>query len=140
MNIVILSGNLAQDSKLNFTQSGQPVCNLRMATNERFMVDGKPQERTHYHNLTGWGPRYEKLKSLGMLDSGQPITVEGRLEDRKWQGKDGSNRYSVEVVLKDITVHERRGTQSMNRSQPEGETPPPRDADAPDFADDEPAE
>ena len=97
LNKVILVGHLGQDPKISYTQSGQPVANLRMATSERFKdKSGQWTDRTEWHSIVAWGKDAEFCSNY--LGKGALIMIEGRLQTRKWQDKDGQDRYSTEVV------------------------------------------
>lgn len=102
LNRVILLGNLGQDPELRFTQNGQGVLNLRMACSERFKDrDGEFQERTEWVTVTVWGARAAALSKL--LNKGEAVCVEGRLQTRSWE-KDGVKRYSTEVVANNVVM------------------------------------
>ena len=97
LNKVILVGHLGQDPKISYTQSGQPVANLRMATSERFKdKSGQWTDRTEWHSIVAWGKDAEFCSNY--LGKGALVMIEGRLQTRKWQDKDGQDRYSTEVV------------------------------------------
>ena len=97
LNKVILVGHLGQDPKISYTQSGQPVANLRMATSERFKdKSGQWTDRTEWHSVVAWGKDAEFCSNY--LAKGALIMIEGRLQTRKWQDKDGQDRYTTEVV------------------------------------------
>ncbi|SNR63144.1 single-strand binding protein [Humidesulfovibrio mexicanus] len=97
LNKVILVGHLGQDPKISYTQSGQPVANLRMATSERFKdKSGQWTDRTEWHTVVAWGKDAEFCGNY--LGKGALVMIEGRLQTRKWQDKDGQDRYSTEVV------------------------------------------
>ncbi|OIO03649.1 MAG: single-stranded DNA-binding protein [Desulfovibrionaceae bacterium CG1_02_65_16] len=97
LNKVILVGHLGQDPKISYTQSGQPVANLRMATSERFKdKQGQWTDRTEWHTVVAWGKDAEFCSNY--LAKGALIMIEGRLQTRKWQDKEGQDRYSTEVV------------------------------------------
>lgn len=97
VNKVILVGHLGQNPELKYTPSGQAVCNLSIATNESWTgKDGQKQEKTEWHRLVMFG----KLAELAgqYLQKGRQIYVEGKLQTRSWQDKDGQTRYTTEVV------------------------------------------
>jgi single-strand DNA-binding protein len=103
LNRVLLIGNLGQDPELRFTQGGQAVLNLRIATNESFVNrDGERQDRTEWHSVIVWGKRGEALHKI--LTKGKQIFVEGRLQTRSWEDKQGAKRYTTEVVANDIIL------------------------------------
>lgn len=108
LNKVILVGHLGQDPKISYTQSGQPVANLRMATSERFKdKQGQWTERTEWHSVVAWGKDAEFCSNY--LGKGALIMIEGRLQTRKWQDKDNQDRYSTEVVANRVQALGGRG-------------------------------
>jgi len=97
VNKVILVGHLGQNPELKYTPSGQAVCNLSIATNESWTgKDGQKQEKTEWHRLVLFG----KLAELAgqYLQKGRQVYIEGKLQTRSWQDKDGQTRYTTEVV------------------------------------------
>jgi single-strand DNA-binding protein len=97
VNKVILIGNLGADPELKYTPSNRPVCNLNLATNEVFKdKTGQRQERTEWHRVTVWGDQAENCKKY--LNKGRPVYIEGRLQTRSWDDKEGKKRYTTEVV------------------------------------------
>jgi single-strand DNA-binding protein len=104
LNRVILIGNLGQDPELRFTQSGQGVLSLRMATTESYFdnTTKERKERTEWHSVTVWGKRGEALNKI--LSKGSRICVEGRLQTRSWEDKTGGKRYTTEVVANNLIL------------------------------------
>lgn len=103
INRVTLLGNLGTDPELRWTQGGQAVLNLRLATTETFIDRNKERkERTDWHNVTLWGKRAEGLSRF--LTRGSQILVEGRLQTSKYQDRDGNDRYKTEVVALNIVL------------------------------------
>jgi single-strand DNA-binding protein len=97
VNKVILVGNLGADPELKYTPSNRPVCNLSVATNEVFKdKSGQRQERTEWHRVTVWGDQAENCSKY--LAKGRMVYVEGRLQTRSWDDKEGKKRYSTDVV------------------------------------------
>ena len=97
VNKVILIGNLGQDPELRSTQGGQSVASLRVATAEKFKDrDGNQQERTEWHSVVVWGRQAEIVQQY--CKKGKQLYIEGRLQTRKWQDKEGKDRYSTEIV------------------------------------------
>src|ERR1700756_5073946 len=97
INKVILIGNLGADPELKYTPSSRALCNLRVATTEVFKdKTGVKQERTEWHRVTVWGDQAENCSKY--LSKGRPVYIEGRLQTRSWDDKDGKKRYSTEVV------------------------------------------
>ncbi len=109
VNKVILVGNLGADPEVRYTQSGSPVANLRIATSERWKdkQSGEPQERTEWHRVVLFGKLGEIAEQY--LKKGSQVYIEGRLQTRKWQGQDGQDRYSTEVVGGDMQMLGGRG-------------------------------
>lgn len=99
VNKVILIGNLGVDPEVRYLPSGSAVANLRIATSEswRDKATGEPQERTEWHRVALFG----KLAEIAgqYLHKGSKVYVEGKLRTRKWQGQDGQDRYTTEVVV-----------------------------------------
>lgn len=97
MNKVILIGNLGANPEMRFTQGGQAVANLRIATTERYTdKNGQKQENTEWHRVVVFGKQAEIVGQY--LTKGRKVCVEGRLQTRQWQDQQGQKRYSTEVV------------------------------------------
>lgn len=108
LNKVMLIGNLGQDPELRYTQKGQAILNMRLATNESFLNrDNERQERTEWHTVILWGKRAEALNKI--LAKGRQLYVEGRLQTRKWEDKEGKPRYTTEVVATNVVLIGGRG-------------------------------
>jgi len=97
VNKVILVGNLGRDAELRYTPGGAPVATLNMATTEVWngKASGQKQEKTEWHRVVLWGKSAESLQEY--LTKGKQIYVEGRLQTRKWQDKDGNDKYTTEI-------------------------------------------
>jgi single-strand DNA-binding protein len=97
VNKVILVGNLGRDAELRYTPGGAPVATLNMATTEVWndKTSGQKQEKTEWHRIVLWGKSAESLSEY--LTKGKQIYVEGRLQTRKWQDKDGHDKYTTEI-------------------------------------------
>jgi single-strand DNA-binding protein len=101
VNKVILIGNLGADPELRYTPGGQAVCDIRMATNESWTdKSGQKQERVEWHRVVVWGKMAEVCKQY--LTKGQRLYVEGRLQTRSWDDKEGQKRYSTEIIANDF--------------------------------------
>jgi single-strand DNA-binding protein len=97
VNKVILVGNLGSDPELKYTPSNRPLCNISLATNEVFKDKaGARQERTEWHRVTVWGEQAETCSKY--LNKGRSVYVEGRLQTRSWDDKEGKKRYSTDIV------------------------------------------
>ena len=103
LNKVFVLGNLTRDPELRQTPGGQAVCSFAVATN-RFYNDssGQKQKQAEFHNVVAWGRQAEIVNQY--LRKGSPVLVEGRLQTRSWQGKDGVKRYSTEIVAENLQL------------------------------------
>src|ERR671918_744887 len=96
VNKVILVGNLGRDAELRYTPGGSPVATLNLATTEVWNDKaGQRQEKTEWHRVVLWGKTAESLNEY--LTKGKQIYVEGRLQTRQWDDKDGNKRYTTEI-------------------------------------------
>ena len=97
VNKVILIGNLGADPETRYLPSGDAVANIRIATSEKWKdKSGEQQEHTEWHRIAFFG----KLAEIAgeYLKKGSPVYIEGRIRTRKWQDKDGQDKYSTEIV------------------------------------------
>lgn len=101
VNKVILVGRLGQDPELNYTNSGTAVCNMRMATGDSYTNrDGERVDTTEWHDVVAWGSLGETCGEY--LEKGRQVYVEGSLQTRSWEDRDGNTRYSTEVKARDV--------------------------------------
>lgn len=100
VNKVILVGNLGADPEVRRLNSGDPVVNLRIATSEQWRdkSTGERREKTEWHNVVIFNDNLAKVAE-NYLKKGAKVYVEGQLQTRKWQDRDGNDRYTTEVVL-----------------------------------------
>jgi len=97
LNKVMLIGNLGKDPEVRYTTSGQGVASFSLATTEKYKnKSGEWEEKTEWHNIVFWGRQAEICGEY--LSKGKTVFVEGRLQTRKWQDKDGRDRYTTEIV------------------------------------------
>jgi len=114
VNKVILIGNLGADPEVRRTQDGRPIVNLRVATSEswRDKTTGERKEKTEWHRVVIFSEGLAKIAEQ-YLKKGSKVYLEGQLQTRKWQDKDGQDRYSTEVVLQgfnsQLTMLDRAG-------------------------------
>jgi single-strand DNA-binding protein len=103
INKVILVGNLGKDPEIRRTQDGRPIANLRIATSETWKdkSTGERRERTEWHSVVIFSEGLCRVVEQ-YLKKGSRVYVEGQLQTRKWQGQDGQDRYSTEVVLQNF--------------------------------------
>jgi len=96
LNKATLIGNLGADPETRYTQDGTCVCNLRLATTEKFKdKQGQKQEKTEWHRVTLWGKLGEIANQY--LTKGARVYIEGKIETRKWTNKDGQDQYTTEI-------------------------------------------
>lgn len=101
MNKVFLMGNLTRAPELRYTPSGTPVADLRLAVNRSYTTQsGERREESHFLTVVVWGKQAESCGEY--LDKGSPVLVEGRLQTREWETKDGQRRNVVEVVAERV--------------------------------------
>jgi single-strand DNA-binding protein len=103
VNKVILIGRLGKDPETRYMTSGEAVTNATLATSENWKdKSGEKQEKTEWHNLVF----YRRLAEIAgeYLKKGSQIYVEGKLQTRKWQDKEGKDRYTTEIVVNEMTM------------------------------------
>src|SRR5262249_51894527 len=104
VNKVILIGNLGRDPEVRYTPNGAAVCNISLATtrNWKNRDSGEKQEETEWHRVVF----YDRLAEIAgeYLKKGRPVYVEGRLKTRKWQDKDGVEKYTTEIVAETMQL------------------------------------
>lgn len=104
VNKVILIGNLGRDPETRYMPNGEAVTNVTIATSETWKdkASGERQEKTEWHRVTF----YRRLAEIAgeYLKKGSQVYVEGRLETRKWQDKDGKDRYTTEIIANEMKM------------------------------------
>ena len=109
VNKVILVGNLGRDAEVRHTTGGSAVATISVATTEVWndKSSGERQEKTEWHRVVIWGKTAENLKDY--LTKGKQIYVEGKLQTRKWQDRDGNDKYTTEIRSDRIVLLGGRG-------------------------------
>jgi single-strand DNA-binding protein len=102
INRVVMTGNLTRDPELRSTPSGMSVCSLRIACNTRRKgSSGEWEDKPNYFDVTVWGAQGENCANY--LAKGRPVAIEGRLDWREWEAKDGGGkRQSVEIIANSV--------------------------------------
>lgn len=130
VNKAILIGRLGKDPELKYTNSGQAVCNFSLATSRRWTgSDGQKNEVTTWHNIVAWGKPGEIIKEY--MSKGREIYIEGRIDNRSYDKKDGTKGYMSEVVVESFQFIGGRGDSApagpSSSSTPPPASPPPGD-------------
>ncbi|MCH7502215.1 MAG: single-stranded DNA-binding protein [Proteobacteria bacterium] len=142
INKVIIVGNLGQDPETRYMPSGSAVTNFTVATNESWKdkQTGEQKDRTEWHRIAMFGRLAEVAAEY--LRKGSQVYIEGKLRTRKWQDRDGKDRYTTEIIADEMQMLGGRGGGSAPMSSdsepanvPAGAPPPPP---ADDFDDDIP--
>jgi len=108
VNKVILIGNLGKDPELRYTPGGQAVASFPLATSEKWRdKEGVMQDNTEWHNIVVWGRQAETAKEY--LAKGRQVYIEGRIQTRSWDDKEGNKRYTTEVVAQRVQFLGSRG-------------------------------
>jgi single-strand DNA-binding protein len=103
VNKVILIGNLGADPELRYTPSGRAVATFNLATKEQWTTkEGEKGERTEWHRVVAWGKLGEICGEY--LHKGKQVYVEGRIQTRSWEDKDGNKRYTTEIVAQTMQM------------------------------------
>src|SRR3954466_13027771 len=132
MNVVVITGNLTRDPELRSTPGGTSVCKLRVAVNSR-RKDGQTGEwvdKPNYFDVTVWGAQGENCANY--LSKGRPVAIEGRLDWREWEAKEGGGKRSVESIATSVQFlgsREGGGSGGGNGFSPASDVP----ADPSDF-------
>ncbi len=101
-NRVELIGNMTRDPELRYTPSGAAVCTFSVATNRTYVSDGEKKEEVDFHRLVSWNKLAELCNQL--LKKGNRVFISGRLQNRSWEGSDGQQRNTTEIVVEDMIV------------------------------------
>jgi len=121
LNKAMLIGRLGQDPEVRYTQSNTAVANFSLATNERYKDrNGEYQERTEWHRIVAWGRTAEICQEY--LNKGSLVYIEGPIQTREWEDKDGQKKYTTEVKALTMQMLDSRGDSPMgggNSSAPQ---------------------
>ena len=123
VNKVILIGNLGADPEIRYTQSGAAVANLRIATTETWKKDGVKEEQTEWHRVVSFGRLAEICGEY--LSKGSKIYIEGRIQTRKWQDRDGNDKYTTEIVAREMKMLSPKGAGNQGQGGGYQEEEPP---------------
>jgi len=120
LNKVMIIGNLGADPELRTTTSGTAVCELRMATNESWFdkASNERKDRVEWHRVIVWGKSGENCAKY--LSKGSKAFVEGRIQTREWNDKDGNKRYTTEIVANSVQFLSTKGSAGGGSHAPSG--------------------
>lgn len=127
INKAILIGNLGSDPEVRYTQSGTAVANFNIATTEKWKgQDGQMQEQTEWHRIVAFARLGEICGEY--LSKGSKVYIEGRIQTRKWEDRDGNARYTTEIVAREMKMLDSKGASSgvSDFGQQEPPMPEPR--------------
>lgn len=117
LNKAILIGNMGADPETRYMQDGTCVCNISIATTERFKNrNGERQERTEWHRVVLWGKLGEIANQY--LHKGSQVYIEGKIETRKWQDRDGNDKYTTEIRAREMKMLGGKGEGAPRSSTP----------------------
>jgi single-strand DNA-binding protein len=102
LNKAILIGNLGKDPEIRYTPGGMAVANFSLATTENWTKDGQRESRTEWHRIVAFGRLAEICGEY--LSKGKQIYVEGKIQTREWEDKDGNKRYTTEIVANQMQM------------------------------------
>jgi len=132
VNKVILVGNLGQKPEIRYTKDSKPIASFSIATSESWKdkTTGDMVEKTEWHNVTFFGRIAEVAEQY--LDKGSQLYVEGKLQTRKWQDKEGNDRYTTEILGNEMNMLGGRQSSddggAYDQSQPASQTAQPQDS------------
>jgi single-strand DNA-binding protein len=133
VNKVILIGNLGADPEIRYTQNGVAVANLRLATTEVWKKEGEKEEITEWHRVVAFARLAEICGEY--LSKGSKVYIEGRIQTRKWEDRDGNPRYTTEIVAREMKMLSPKGADQGQSTYKDEQPPLP---DEPPMEDDVP--
>ena len=138
VNKVILVGNLGQKPEMRYTATQTAVANLSIATTESWKdkESGENRDKTEWHRVVFFGNLAEIAEKY--LDKGSSVYIEGKIQTRKWQDKEGKDRWTTEVLGNQLTMLGSRNTsESPTQANDSSNTPFPEDDSGPGLTDDD---
>ena len=125
LNKVMIIGNLGKDPEIRYTQAGSSVASFNVATTERFKdKNGQQQDQTEWHRIVAWSRLAEICGEY--LHKGSKVYIEGKLQTRKWTDKNGNEKYTTEIIAREMKMLDGAGKQSEDIPNP-----PPMPEDVP---------
>jgi single-strand DNA-binding protein len=130
INKAILLGNLGKDPEMRYSTSGLAICNFSIATSETYTKDGQKTKKTEWHKILAFGKLAEICGEY--LTKGKQVYIEGKIQTREWEDKDGNKRYTTEIVANEMKMlggGEERQSQQRQESKPKQDYFPGGDTD-----------
>jgi len=124
LNKAMLIGNLGQDPEIKYSANGLPICNMSIATTERYRDrEGMEQEKTEWHRVVA----FDRLAEIcgEYLKKGSQVYFEGQIQTRQWQDNDGNTRYTTEIRARDMMMLGGRSGGDMSRPSAPSASPRP---------------
>ncbi|RME19487.1 MAG: single-stranded DNA-binding protein [Candidatus Zixiibacteriota bacterium] len=129
VNKAILIGNLGKDPELRYTPSGKAVVQFSLATTDRWTdQNGERKESTTWHNIVAWGRQAEVMNEY--LRKGKQVYIEGRIDNRSYEDKEGNKRYVSEIVVQNFQFIGSRGNGGNGGNEPQPNAAPQAKADS----------
>lgn len=122
VNVVVITGNLTRDPELRHTGGGTAVCELRVAVNSRRKQGEEWVDKPNYFDVVNFGARAESCAEY--LSKGRPVAVEGRLDWREWETKDGGKRQAVQIIADTVQFLGKKGEGGNGGSAPQSDGVP----------------
>lgn len=138
VNKALILGNLGKDPEMRYSPSGAAIANFTVATSESWKDKntGEKQERTEWHRIVAFNKLAEIIGQY--LKKGSKVYIEGSIRTRKWQGQDGQDRYTTEIVASEMQMLDSRGGQSQPQQNAHQATNQAQAPSGGDFDDDIP--
>ena len=120
---VVVCGRLGQDPEIKYTSNGKAVCNMSVATSDRWTDkdSGEKKEKTEWHRIVAFGRNAEIVGEYSA--KGREILIDGKLQTRKWQDQSGADRYTTEIVANNITLLGNKPGGNQPVTKPEASQP-----------------
>ena len=129
LNKVMIIGNLGKDPEIRYTQSGSAVASFNVATTERFKdKNGQQQDQTEWHRIVAWSRLAEIC--VEYLHKGSKVYIEGKLQTRKWTDQNGNEKYTTEIIAREMKMLDGAGKQGEDIPNPPS-LPPASDDEIP---------
>lgn len=119
VNLVVILGNVGKDPEVRYTNSGDAVANLSVATSEKWKdkKTGQAQEKTEWHRISAFGKTAEIIGNY--VKKGDQIHIQGKIQTRKWKDNNGQDRFTTEIIANNVTLISNRNQTQQQPQQPQ---------------------